>query len=160
MKKYVLILFIVLSVVFIAGCEKKDDQKYGNVVSIEYSFSGGFGSMAGTAQKNIKFKSDGSVLLTNGYDSSTASFKIDQSEFDSLAKYIYERVDVFDNKVEEDLNVTDGSNSKITVEFSDKTIKTMGGYMVKNKKYVEIKNKIKELLEKSDTYKEYMKKLN
>lgn len=158
MKKLVLIIPIIMLSIFIVGC--KDKHKYNNVTitKIEYSHSGGFGTVKDTAARTVTFTSDGKVVLSNKFDSSTATFEISKEDFETLSKYIKERMYIFDEKPAEQKDVMDGSSSSIKVELDDGTIKEYGGYMIDKKEYKEMKNKIFEYVD-DDLYDEYEKNI-
>lgn len=157
MKKYLLLITIAALAFITIGCEK-EDHKYGEIVNIQYSFSGGYGTIEDVATRYITIKSDGNVILTNDYDSTTASFDISKEQFDELAKYVYDRIDLFERKVKEENDVLDGGTSRITIEFDNGETKSVGGYMVSDKSYSEISEKISELKD-NEVYKEYNKNI-
>ena len=146
MKKRLLIIITIMVAILCVGCGKKNEKLDSDIIGIEYSFSNSYGNVVDTAKRIFKFQSDGNVLLSNDYDSSTVSFKITQKEYNELVEYISDRISVFDEKVNEETSVSDGIYSSITITLKNNSVKTMGGYMVTNKEYEEIRNKINELI--------------
>lgn len=154
MKKSIFIFLFVLVGLVVVGCANNDKYKDVDIIKVEYSYSGGYGTNISVAERKFTFNNDGVVNLSNGFDNSTASFNIEKSDYDELANYIKEHIRLFDKKVREDSNVMDGTSSKVTLKLSDGTTKTFGGYMVRNKEYKEIVNKIYEYIDK-DAFDEY-----
>ena len=153
-KKNIIIAVLTLIVVIAFIAVSSLRYKSSDIVSIEYSISSSYGTMADTATRYVKFTPDGKVLLSNSYDSSTDSFNIKKEEYDDLANYINKRISEFDKKAKEDLDVMDGNKSRITIKFKNGKNKSLGGYMVSNKTYNEMVEKINALID-NDTYRNY-----
>ena len=155
MKKYVWLVIVIIGLVFFsAGCNQKKDSDNKDIVSIEYSFSKGYGTEADAANRHVRFESDGSVYLSNDYNSLTGSYSIKKEEYESLTKYIFDHIDLFDKKSNEDEDVMDGGSSTITITFSDGKTKSVGGYMLSDQEYQDLETKIRLLMD-NNSYKEY-----
>lgn len=155
MKKSLLISFILLIGVLTIGCSKKDKYKDVEIVKIEYSYSGGYGTVISIAKKTFTFYSDGKVVLSNAYDDSTYTFEIDKDSYNELSNFIKERMHIMDKKAHEDKNILDGSSSYLDVELADGAKKSFGGYMVKDKEFIQMRDKIYEYIDQ-DVLKEYI----
>ena len=157
MKKVLFILPIALLCIFIMGCQNKYENV--NIIKIEYSYGGGFGTLIDTATKTITLNHDGSVILSNEYNDYTETHRIDESKYNDLVNFIKKRMAVMDKKADEDKNIADGSSSHLKIELDDGSSKKFGGYMVKDKKYIEIKEKIYETIgyDLIDNYSKKMK---
>ena len=70
-KKNIIIAVLILIVVIVFIAVSSLRYKSGDIVSIEYSISSSYGTMADTATRYVKFTPDGTVLLSNSYNSST-----------------------------------------------------------------------------------------
>lgn len=156
MKKRLLLLLIITIGVLLVGCKKED---YSNVVitKIEYSYGGGFGTQADTADKIFTF-TEGKLVVTNSYDDSTLEMELSKEKYEELVEFIKDRMSVFDEKTKKNTEVMDGGSSYLKVTLDDNTTKEMGGYMVSNKKYVEIKEKIYDITD-LDAVKYYIKNI-
>lgn len=156
MKKRILLLLIITLGLVLVGCKKED---YSNVVitKIEYSYGGGFGTESTTAEKTFTF-AEGKLVVTNSYDDSTLEMELSKEKYEELVEFIKERMSVFDEITKKDTDVMDGGSSHLKVTLDDNTTKEMGGYMVSNEKYVEIKEKIKEITD-LDAVKYYIKNI-
>ena len=150
MKKNLFILLILLVGLLTIGCAKKDKYKDVEIVKIEYSYSGGYGTLIDTAKKMFTFYDDGKVVLSNSYDESTYSFEIGVDKYNDLCAFIKERMYIMDRNAREDNNVLDGNSSYLNVELDGGIKKSFGGYMVKDKEYIEIREKIYEYIDTED----------
>ena len=153
MKKKILpIIFVALAVIIIAtiliisSMKNKNYQNY-EIIEISYSYGGGFGTIVDTSNKTITFTPDGTVKLSNSYNSYTETFSIDQSKYNELNDFIKENLSLFDEKPKEAKDVLDGGNSRIQIKLENGQIKEIGGYMIKNKKFHKIKKKIYEIID-------------
>jgi hypothetical protein len=117
------------------------------IIEISYSYGGGFGTIVDTSDKTITFTPDGIVKLSNSYNSYIETFNIDQSKYNELNDFVKENLSLFDEKPKEDKNVLDGGNSSIQIKLKNGQIKEIGGYMIVNKKFHKIKNKIYEIID-------------
>ena len=152
MKKRILpIIFVAFAVIIIAtiliiSSMKSKNYKNYEIIEISYSYGGGFGTIVDTSNKTITFTPDGIVKLSNSYNSYTETFNIDQSKYNELNDFVKEYLSLFDEKPKEDKNVLDGGNSSIQIKLKNGQIKEIGGYMIENKKFRKIKNKIYEII--------------
>ena len=153
MKKRILpIIFVAFAVIIIAtiliiSSMKNKNYKNYEIIEISYSYGGGFGTIVDTSDKTITFTPDGIVKLSNSYNSYTETFSIDQSKYNELNDFVKENLSLFDEKPKEDKNVLDGGNSSIQIKLKNGQIKEIGGYMIENKKFHKIKNKIYEIID-------------
>ena len=153
MKKRILpIIFVAFAVIIIAtiliiSSMKSENYKTYEIIEISYSYGGGFGTIVDTSNKTITFTPDGIVKLSNSYNSYTETFNIDQSKYNELNDFVKENLSLFDEKPKEDKNVLDGGNSSIQIKLKNGQIKEIGGYMIENKKFHKIKNKIYEIID-------------
>lgn len=144
----IFILICILGVtIFIILSMKNNNHKNYEIIEISYSYGGGFGTVITTSEKEITFSSNGEVKLSNKYNSYTESFTIDQSKYNELKEIIIDNISLFDEKPKEDKEVSDGGYSTIQIKLKDGQIKKNGGYMIKNKKYAIIENKIYEIID-------------
>ena len=153
MKKKILpIIFVFLTIIIVATIliiSSMKNEKYKNyeIIEISYSYGGGFGTIIDTSNKTITFTPDGVIKLSNSYNSYTETFNIDQSKYNELNDFIKENMSLFDEKPKENDDVLDGSHSSIQIKLKDGQIKKIGGYMITNKKFKKIKNKIYEIVD-------------
>ena len=147
-----ILLIIVLVIVGLFLYNKLNHINITNedIVKIEYSYGGGYGTEIYTATKTITFTNDGKVLLTNSYDLSKKELDIGVDKYNELVQYVNDRNAVFKEKIFESKNVMDGGSSHISITLKDGTTYKVGGYMVSNKKYKEIKEKINELIDRNE----------
>lgn len=141
------IALIAYSVFSIINNNNKEEY---DIVKIEYSYGGGYGTRIDTASKYITFTSDGNVTFTNGYDDSTKSYNNGVEKYNELCNYINDRSRLFTKGVSEDKDVLDGGSSHIEIVLKDGTSHKIGGYMVSDTKYKEIVHKINELINKEE----------
>lgn len=139
-------VIIIATIVIISSMKNKSYNDY-EIIEISYSYGGGFGTIVDTANKTITFTPDGIVKLSNSYNSYTETFNIDQSKYNELHDLIKENLSLFEEKPKEDKNVLDGGNSSIQIKLKNGQIKEIGGYMIENKKFHKIKNKIYEIID-------------
>lgn len=153
MKKKILpIIFVFLTIIIVATIliiSSMKNEKYKNyeIIEISYSYGGGFGTIIDTSNKTITFTPDGVIKLSNSYNSYTETFNIDQSKYNELNDFIKENMSLFDEKPKENDDVLDGSHSSIQIKLKDGQTKKIGGYMITNKKFKKIKNKIYEIVD-------------
>ena len=153
MKKRILpIIFVAFAVIIIAtiliiSSMKSKNYKNYEIIEISYSYGGGFGTIVDASNKTITFTPDGIVKLSNSYNSYTETFNIDQSKYNELNDFVKENLSLFDEKPKEDKNVLDGGNSSIQIKLKNGQIKEISGYMIGNKKFHKIKNKIYEIID-------------
>ena len=138
---------IVITILLIISLNNDDKYKDYEIIEISYSYGGGFGTIIDASKKTITFTPNGKVKLSNSYNSYTEIFSIDQDKYKELNDFIIENISLFDEKPKEDENVLDGGSSRIQIKLKDGQIKEIGGYMIKNKKYTKIKNKIYETID-------------
>lgn len=150
MKKRILsIIFVAFAIIIITTIliiSSMINKNY-EIIEISYSYGGGFGTIVDTSNKTITFTPDGIVKLSNSYNSYTETFNIDQSKYNELNDFVKENLSLFDEKPKEDKNVLDGGNSSIQIKLKNDQIKEIGGYMIENKKFHKIKNKIYEIID-------------
>ncbi len=153
MKKKILTIFfvafvviIIVAILIISLINNKNNKNY-EIIEISYSYGGGFGTIVDTSNKTITFTPDGIVKLSNSYNSYTETFSIDQSKYNELSDFIKENLSLFDEKPKENKNVLDGGNSSIQIKLKNGQIKEIDGYMIENKKFHKIKNKIYEIID-------------
>lgn len=153
MKKKILpIIFVFLTIIIVATIliiSSMKNEKYKNyeIIEISYSYGGGFGTIIDTSNKTITFTPDGVIKLSNSYNSYTETFNINQSKYNELNDFIKENMSLFDEKPKENDDVLDGSHSSIQIKLKDGQTKKIGGYMITNKKFKKIKNKIYEIVD-------------
>ena len=155
MKKKIIIIIAILAIALIA-IKFFTRKNYSDVeiTEIQFSHGGGYGTFISTATKTITFTPDGQVTLSNSYNSYTESFHISKSKYNELSNYILERMSLFDEKAKEEEGVMDGGSSYLTVKLNTGETKNIGGYMIKNTKFNEIKEKIYKLVD-SDKRSQY-----
>ncbi len=149
-KNISIIIFIIL--VIIAALSffliKNNNKAKEEITEISYTYGGGFGTIVDTSAKTITFKSNGKVELSNSYNSYKETLNIEQSKYNNLCDYISDRISLFDENANENSSVLDGSSSKITIKLKNGKTKEIGGYMIQNKKYIEIEKKMFETIDK------------
>ena len=144
-KHYILIGFLIILVIGGIILYKANNSKLSNDTNInyiEYAYGGGYGTMADTATKRIIIKSDLTVQFSNDYNNSTKIFKISSDKYNELCAYIIDNSSIFINKPKENMNVMDGGSSHIIVKTTDGQEYNVGGYMITDKKYTNMKTKI------------------
>ncbi len=142
----ILVIIIVATILIILSMKNKNYKNY-EIIEISYSYGGGFGTVIDTSEKTINFTPDGSVKLSNGYNSYTETFNISQSKYSKLNDLLKDNLSLFDEEPKEDDGVLDGYSSHIQVKLKNGQIKEIGGYMIQNKNYNKIKNKIYEIID-------------
>lgn len=141
-----IVALIVIAAIIIVSLIKTNNYKRSDIVEISYSYGGGFGTIVDTSQKTITFYPNGEVKLSNNYNSYTETFNIDQNKYNELVDSILENFSLFDEKPKEE-DALDGSSSSIKIKLKNGQSKEFGGYMINNKKYIKIKNKIYETID-------------
>lgn len=144
---FVFLTVIIVATILIISSMKNEKYKNYEIIEISYSYGGGFGTIIDTSNKTITFTPDGVIKLSNSYNSYTETFNIDQSKYNELNDFIKENMSLFDEKPKENDDVLDGSHSSIQIKLKDGQIKKIGGYMITNKKFKKIKNKIYEIVD-------------
>ena len=144
---FVFLTIIIVATILIISSMKNEKYKNYEIIEISYSYGGGFGTIIDTSNKTITFTPDGVIKLSNSYNSYTETFNIDQSKYNELNDFIKENMSLFDEKPKENDDVLDGSHSSIQIKLKDGQIKKIGGYMITNKKFKKIKNKIYEIVD-------------
>ncbi len=139
-------IIIIIAAVTIISLMKNNNIIDSKITEISYSYGDGYGTIIDTAYKTITITQEGKVVLSNSYNSYTETFDIDQSKYKELSDFIVNRLSVF-SKVKEDNDVLDGNSSSIMIKLKDGQTKKIGGYMVKDKKYNDIKDKIYEIID-------------
>ena len=145
----IIIAFIIIisATILIVSLIKKNNYKHYEIIEISYSYGDGFGTIIDTSDKTITFTPNGKVKLSNSYNSYTETFNISQSKYNELNDFITDNLSLFDEKPKEDNSVLDGSNSSIQIKLKNGQTKKIGGYMIKNKKFNKIENKIYEIID-------------
>ncbi len=160
MKKSIFIISIIIIVlgvcIMIKNIGNKVDTDFNeDNIEISYESSGGFGTMADTAPVTVTLKAKKAVVSYDDEIKKEISF--DKSKFPELIELINKKFP----KIKEDagtrMDVMDGSDSFITV----KNLKTgkkysVGGYMPDDENYIEIVDKIYEVIG-DDTIHEFRK---
>lgn len=146
-KKVLPIIFVSVAVIIVASIlitSSRKNKKYDDyeIIEISYIYGGGFGTIADTSDKTITFTSEGKVKLSNNFNSYTETFNINQGKYNELYDFIIDNLSLFDEEPREDKEILDGSTSSIQIKLKDGQIKEIGGYMIENKKFQKIKNKI------------------
>ncbi len=113
-----------------------------DITYIEYSFGGGYGTIADTATRNIIIDESGHVSFTNNYDSHIETFTLNNLEYDKLRTFIMESFDLFINKPRENNDVLDGVTSHITIKRVSGEEYKIGGYAIMDNRYGKMVNKI------------------
>ncbi len=154
-----ILLLVITSVVVVMGIivflTTKVFKKEYDITNIVYSYGGGYGTEITSATKTISISCDGTVTFTNSYDNSIYDYRISNDKYIELYDYINDRMHLFKERVHEENNLADGTTSHIELTLSDGTKYKFGGYMVTNKKYKDIKDKIFEIID-SDKLNEYI----
>ena len=160
MKNKTLSIVLFVIIVIIAGISlilinNNKEKPKEEITEISYTYGGGFGTVVDTANKTITISQNGEVVLSNSYNSYKETLNIEQSKYNNLRDYISDRISLFDEKANENSSVLDGSSSKITIKLKNGKTKEIGGYMIQNKKYIEIEKKMFETIDKTalDQYK-------
>ena len=147
--KLIIISALILTIIIIGGfflLFNKDEHQDAEIVKIEYSFGGGFGTIKEVSKKYITFTNDGKVVLSNDYNDYTETIEIGKEKYNELSSFVKSRLSLFDEKPKEENSIMDGGSYYLTVELKDGTIKRIGGYMITNKKFEEIEDKISEFV--------------
>ena len=144
---FVAFAVIIIATILIISSMKNKNYKNYEIIEISYSYGGGFGTIVDTSNKTITFTPDGIVKLSNSYNSYTETFNIDRSKYNELNDFVKVNLSLFAEKPKEDKNVLDGGNSSIQIKLKNGQIKEIGGYMIENKKFHKIKNKIYEIID-------------
>lgn len=155
-KKTLLVITLIVVVIgIVAFLATKVFNKEYDITEIVYSYGGGYGTEITSATKTISINCDGTVTFTNSYDNSIYDYRISNDKYIELYDYINDRMCLFKERVHEEKNLSDGTTSHIELTLSDGTKYKFGGYMVTNKKYKDIKNKIFEIID-NDKLNEYI----
>ena len=139
------------------NCPKNDCQCENSetldIVSVSYSFGGGYGTRLITACKIITI-TENEIKFSNEYNDYVETYDMEKGKFDELVAYINNNISIFNNGVKENSNVSDGSSSNITIILKNGEERKVGGYMVEDEKYSGIVNKIYEMID-GDKFTEY-----
>ena len=151
-KKYLIIIIaviivVIVSILLIVLLNKNKKHEFVEIVEINYSYGGGFGTIVDTATKTLTFTPDGEVKMSNSYNSYTDTFTIDQSKYKELNEFISDRISLFDKKAKEDNDVMDGGSYRISIKLKNGETKSIGGYMIRNKEFIEIKEEILNIID-------------
>ena len=149
-----LVIIIVAIILIISSTKNKEFQNY-EIIEISYSYGGGFGSIIDTSTKTFTFSPDGIVTLSNSYNSYIETLNISQIKYNELCNLIKDNFSLLDEKPKENDDILDGSSSGIQIKLKDGQIKDISGYMLENKKFKIIKNKIYEIID-SKSLKQYI----
>ena len=149
----VIVLFIGIIGFFIGSkmkkedsSDKKDRDTKVEIVEIKYSYGGGFGTEAYTAMKTITFTPDNNIKFSNSFDDSVEEYQGDDEDFEDLANFIAKRIDLFDQEVKSE-DALDGGSEYIEIKLKNGKTKKFGGYMVRNQKFIEIKQRVFRIVE-------------
>ncbi len=139
----VALVIIMAIIVYFMGKNKPTNYE---IKTITYSYSASFGLEKDTALKRVIINSDGMVILKNDFDSLVENYTISSNEYKELHDYVNERGSIFDQELNQNLAVSDGSYNYLSIILSNGDEKTVGGYMITNKKFDEIRDKIIEIV--------------
>lgn len=130
-----IITIIALAINFIVN--KTSSINTSDIESIVYEESGG---IAGTII-SITIDNKGNVTM-EAWNKPAKKFKLEEEKYQELTKYIFQNMNIFDKKLVEDKNLTDGYSKQLTVTTKDKKY-TNGGYAIFDKEFNEFINNIK-----------------
>ena len=153
--KIILIIIIVSLLILFAYCAIKKYYAIQNIInsdiiSIIYSEQGGYGTKQQIATKKVEITNEGYVIYTNNYNEIfTEKFSIDISKFKTLNNYVVENIEIFTTNLKEERYVSDGGSSYITIKLADGRDFTIGGYMITNKSFSKLVDKILEITDKN-----------
>ena len=142
-KRYVIIiggiLLLLGIVLYVRNLTIRNDS---GINYIEYSYGGGYGTIADTATKTIKISGNGKVVFSNSYNNSVQKFRISQETYNDLCQYIEENSSIFIIKPHENNNVLDAGSADITIRYDDGAEYTVGGYAISNQKFSDMEEHI------------------
>ena len=152
------IVLLLIGVVIALILTNKEEKTTHNIIEVRFSYGGGFGTEIDTASKIFTFTKDGKLILTNSYDSHKEEIEFGKDKYEDLCEVINDNYSIFEKKVKEDNDVMDGGSSYIYIKLEDGKEYEVGGYMVRNEEFNNIKTKIFELVDK-DVINEYKKNI-
>lgn len=144
-KVIILLVVIMLALIVIGFCYFYNKSFKEDIVFIEYSFGGGYGTQADCETIFIKFNDDNKVEISAIGGKINKVISINEDDVNELKNIIKENVP----KLKEDLSnnhVMDGSSSHITINGTHK----FGGYAVNDENYHKITSKIYEIVGKKE----------
>ena len=151
-KLYILLILLPLVILIIWLCCLNKNKNIDGIVEVRYSTNDSYGTESSTSSMVAVISKDGIVTFANSYNAESTSLNISPEKFSELVKVINDNSSIFYNKVKEDENISDGSYSYITIKTVDGEM-TVGGYMVSDQKYINIENKILEVVGKETFFK-------
>ena len=141
-KKVIIVSVVIIVALMVIGiCYFYNKRFNDDIVFIEYSFGGGYGTQADCETIFIKFNDDNKVEISAIEGKISKVISINEEDVNELKNIIGENV----SKLEEDLSnndVMDGSSSYITINGAQK----FGGYAVTDENYRKIASKIYEIV--------------
>lgn len=158
MKKSIFIISIIIIVlgvcIMIKNKGNKVDTDFNeDNIEISYESSGGFGTMADTAPVTVTLKAKKAVVSYDDEIKKEISF--DKAKFSELVELINKNFSKIKEDASTKMDVMDGSDSFITVKnLKTKKEYTVGGYMPDDKNFLEIRDKIYEVID-SDAIHEF-----
>ncbi len=141
-----IIVIVIITIILILVLINKKTHTNDEIIEINYSYGGGFGTIISTSYKKISINQNGEITFSNNYNSYIEKDSINQEKYDELKDFILNRISLFNEKPLDNENVLDGTTSSIIIKFKTGEVKEIGGYMIKNNKYQEIKDKIYETI--------------
>lgn len=146
MKRILLSLIVLFSLVILTGCKSKTVVDYGNIENFSFSYgsynNGNYSYSITVDGDDVYYRAIGS----NGVDLNVIR-KIDSSYIDRIKKIIVDYdVLAWDGFSDRDDSVVDGNSFNLTIEYTDVVINA-SGYMKYPKNYDKVKKALSKLFD-------------
>lgn len=158
MKKILVIILMIIVVLGVCIMVKNKENRIDtdlndSNIEISYESSGGFGTMSDTAPVTVTINGKKAVIRYENKIKKEISF--DKAKFSELVELINKNFSKIKEDASTKMDVMDGSDSFITVKnLKTKKEYTVGGYMPDDKNFLEIRDKIYEVID-SDAIHEF-----
>lgn len=140
-KVIILLLVIILAVVILGVIYILNSKKFNeDIIVIEYTTGGGFGTLADCEEISIKFNEDNRIKISAINGKLEKVISVSENDVAELKNIIKENISGLKEDLSDD-DALDASYSYITINNMK-----FGGYAVSNKNFIEIKNKILEIV--------------
>lgn len=155
MRNYMGIFFATMLLMFITGCGSASPKFSDNILFSINAGASGYGTRAECTDAEIIVYTDRSVrIYMKDSDYSTiieiGSVELSEDDYEQLAA-LADRKKIYNLKVEEDLDATDGSSYHISLyDENDEVLISKGGYMPKSKEFLELYRDIHKIFDLYD----------
>ncbi|MCR5186728.1 MAG: hypothetical protein K6D97_06410 [Clostridia bacterium] len=156
MKKFTILIIILILVLGVCCMLKFKNKKEGkdinvgsNNIEVEYKTGGGFGTTEDTALITITISNDKAIVSYE--DELKKEISFNKSKYQELLDLINNKFSKIDKDADSNMDIMDGGDSYITIKDTKTGVsKTVGGYMPEDDNFLEIKDKIYEVIDSEE----------